>query len=61
MDYVEDDLRAEFVFNNPNSNLNLLFFGYIFYFSKKKYCFSIREPVDVEKAFMFEDIINTFY
>lgn len=22
MDYVEDDLRAEFVFNNPNSKVN---------------------------------------
>lgn len=27
MDYVEDDLRAEFVFNNPNSKV-IIFYIY---------------------------------
>jgi hypothetical protein len=42
MDYVDDDLRSEFVFNNPNAKVIL---------------FLIRVTVDVEKVFMFDCII----
>ncbi len=42
MDYVDDDLRSEFVFNNPNAKVIL---------------FLNRVIVDVAKVFMFDCII----
>lgn len=49
MDWVEDDLRAEFVFNNPNSKVNKLAY------SRKKYnLFLNREHADAAKVFTFE-------
>jgi len=38
MDYIEDDLKSEFIFINPNS---------------KVYSFNIREAVDAERVSMY--------
>jgi Fe-S cluster assembly iron-binding protein IscA len=40
MDYIDDDLKSEFVFENPNA--------------KVKYNLNYRELVAVEKVFTFE-------
>lgn len=46
MDYVDDELRSEFVFNNPNAKVNLI---------------QIRVHVAVEKVSMCEFIIVFYY
>jgi hypothetical protein len=47
MDYIEDDLKSEFVFKNPNAKVFLII--------------NKRAHVDVEKVFIYEIILLIIY